>query len=565
MSINYENYQNKQLNCERCKTKLAIYKCDRCEIKNFCTDCDNFVHLNSKSTHNREVIQTYSFQNPDITTKTKSYLVDKDKERNYNYNSVSGAGTGIGKVYEPTKYQTLPLNANTNKYLNSDYDKENKVYNNNNNNNLNTTSNEGIEKSYNELPNYGSPYQTLSFNNKDQDNKYNYNSNYNSNTNINYNSNNSSNQSNYNNNYSSEKLNYNKSHININDSVNRGYINTTHTNNNVINSSLINNSLVGNNTKDYLNEVKNLYEKEKDELLSKISTLQMTLDQVRSSLSEKVSSLEFKLEKVTKENSLNCKIMEDEQKLKVRRILNDKDSEIKNYYFITEDLEKINKELMAKMNESQKNTEEVKNYYKGVINDMELKYKIKEKEYSELKISYDNKLNFCTSNFEEEKDNLIKSYEANYEKLAIAHKESKEKLNSIIYQREVDYKNLMDKYKDDDKKTHYIVNDLRTELNHKVNDNDNLKIKINNMQDEIDKLHTIVGKGKKDNIFVINEIKSYEVENKKLVQENQELKINIEKLNGIIFGKMKSKPNASSSSKGLNKTNATADFSLKSK
>ena len=287
------------------------------------------------------------------------------------------------------------------------------------------------------------------------------------------------------------------------------------------------------------------------DLQQKNANLQNIYDQMKNSLTEQISGLQIKLDETIKKSLLNEKILEDEFKLKIKRITSEKDNEMKTKLFVNEETERVNRELTVKLNDSYKEIAEVKNYYKGLISDMDYKLKIKEKEYFDLKSSYDDKINFCTSNFEEDKFKLIKSYEDNYENLSKVHKDSKEKLNSIIYQKEIDYKNLMDKFKDEEHIAETKISDFRKDLHKTLNENDNIKTKLSHYDNDIEKLHKTLDKAKKDNNFMMNEIKTLELENKNLVIENQEFKISQEKLNGIIYGKMKGGKNNSLSSKNV--------------
>ena len=318
-----------------------------------------------------------------------------------------------------------------------------------------------------------------------------------------------------------------------------------------------NDTLISSYSKDYINEIKNLYEKEKQDLLYRNSTLQSNLDFTKATLSDKISSLEFKLDETTKKNSLNTQIMEDEFNLQMKRLMNEKEMEIKNHLYTIEDLEKLNKELNFKLNESLKNNSDLKNYYKNMISDLEYEYKVKDKEYLDLKSSFENKMNFYTTNFEEEKSKLIRNYEDNFDKMSRAHKESKDKLNSIIYQREVDLKNIMDKNRDEEIKSQAIVNDLRKEVNFRKNESDSVRGKNQQHINEIEILQRSIERGKKETHDVVKEVKMLEADNRKKTDEVAELKIMVEKLSGIVYGKLKNKPdsaNTTGSSKNLNST-----------
>ena len=592
----YNDFENKNnLNCARCRVKPAIYTCNKCEpLINFCTQCDNYVHMNSKMTHKREVIQTNIFQNSNNNNiggnyeiknqteqigdeKSNSMKKEEGDQHTYNFNyelAKPNQSQHQFKTLNVHKYvgntqEGNFITTNTSKYINDlnashntsnerilKYERCEKKYersiekpNERSIERLNKSKNEGTyefsrerpsEKNYerwnersiegsnydrtNDITsNLGSPLQNMTIEEQSLK-KFQNDNNVNNGTN---------------------KL---KSFTYNNDSVNRCYML------NSINNSNSNNSFIGNNSKDYINEIKNVYDKEKQELLYKISCLQTTLDQVKSNMSEKIKSLEMKLEETIAASNLNIQIIEDEHKLRIKRIFSEKDIEIKTHLFKIDDLERCNHDLKTKVNDDQKTSNDIKNFYNNIIDEIEYKLKMKEKEYLDLKISYDNKINYSSSNFEDEKVKIIKNYEETIEKLAKTHKESKEKLNIIIYQKETEIKNLMDKYTEEERITQNTITELRKELHSKVELCDKLSTKKEHLKNDIENLEKELDKTKKDTHFIMKEVKTLESENKKYIQDNQELKMNSEKLNGMIFGKMKSKPHKNST-KNVTKNN----------
>jgi len=505
----YEEFPNQTtVYCARCRLKPAIYSCSKCEpYVNFCIQCDNYVHsMNSKKNHKRNVLQsgetsTNANTNTFKTQNRESFGNDNNLDQGSKYDP-----------YEPkftdTVKSQIPNTLNVSKYLTKEREKDKHMY-------LNTSTNISSTVNLNpnmtstfDRPNLGSPYRSGSpkspYRTLDNNNDQNY-------------------RRTLANNFTTVDL-----------------LNNTNSNSN-------NEPIRGTQSKDYINEIKNLYEKEKNDLLYRNSTLQSSLDHTKHSLNERINALEFQLEESKKKNSLNSQLMEDEFNLQMKRVVNEKDLEIKNLIYKVEDIERSNTDLMSKLNESLKNNADLKSYYKNMINDLEYEYKIKDKEYIDLKQSFENKMNFYTSNFEEEKLKLIRNYEDNFEHMTRSHKESKDKLNSIIYQREEDLKNIMDKHRDEDIRYQAEINELRKEIKFRINESENLRQKHKSAINEIEILQRTIDKGKKEKNDILKEVKMLENANRKKKDENKELKENAEKLSGIVYGKFKNK----SSSKNL--------------
>ena len=489
MSNNYEDYQRAQpLYCARCRLKPAIYSCTRCEP--YVNFCIQCdTYVHSMSSKKNHIRNVIG----DIKSTINNEIL---KEQEYKNGYDQKLNESVNNQY------TLNLS----KYLTR---KDNKSQRNNSTNlSLNHLSKER-EKLNNlsfERPKLStSPYRTIeeprkTFNNTNE--------------------------------------NFERTNNLNNEDLNRGYNSTS--------------NLLGTNSKDYLNEIKNLYDREKRDLLFRNSSLQSNLDFTKSTLNDKIKTLEFELDETTKRNTLNCQIMEDEFNLQLKLALKEKDLEIKSYILKLEDVERSNKELIEKLNESLKENSDVKNYYKNILSNMEYEYKEKNKEYLELKVSFEEKLNFYTRNFEEEKLKLIRNYEDNYDEMVRAHKESKEKLNSIIYQRELDLKNLMEKNRDEEIKYQANLNDLRKDIKFRINENESLRIKTSQLQNEIEILQRVIDQGKKEANKTLKEIKLLETENRMKNQENKELKLSTEKLSGIVYGKFNnSNRNNASSSKNF--------------
>jgi hypothetical protein len=215
----------------------------------------------------------------------------------------------------------------------------------------------------------------------------------------------------------------------------------------------------------------------------RINALDRQLDNVQSVLHEKIANLERQLEDNNKKFNLNVKILEDEHTLEIRRIINEKDHEIRLIVNKNQELESANQELNDTLINSQKRIEELENEYNEYICRSEYSDKRREYDVNEMKNYFDNKIKFLSESFEQEKSHIISNYERNLEKLTNGYKESKEKFINLLNTRENDINSLLQKMKNDElyfynnfRKYCEIIENLRKDLTKSKEENERSKI-----------------------------------------------------------------------------------------
>ena len=129
-------------------------------------------------------------------------------------------------------------------------------------------------------------------------------------------------------------------------------------------------------TKDYVNELKIMHEKEKEELLYKINTLENSINRIKSSLNEEITKIKFT--QITTEKECNDKIeqIQLEYNSKIENL--EKEKEYKNKEIIN-----LNQQILEqkKINENISSSyEEIKNNFNNLQNE----HKLLRKEYNNL-------------------------------------------------------------------------------------------------------------------------------------------------------------------------------------
>lgn len=197
----------------------------------------------------------------------------------------------------------------------------------------------------------------------------------------------------------------------------------------------------------YLNEIKKIYDQEKDELVNKTLYLEKNLDLVKGSMNERLFHMQKQLDETTKKYHLNMQLMDDEHRMDYKKLQQEKENEIKILQNQNLELQKSNEELLQKINEYSKISHDLKNNLNEQISNFEFDLKKREHDFSDMKKHYENRIEYLTESFSEEKSKLINNYEKSIEKLNIGYKESKEKFLSLINEKDSDYNALVEKSK----------------------------------------------------------------------------------------------------------------------
>jgi hypothetical protein len=197
----------------------------------------------------------------------------------------------------------------------------------------------------------------------------------------------------------------------------------------------------------YINELAILYDREKDELTQKNKTLENYNENLKLTMGDQVRSLQNTLDETIKKNTIHMKMLQDSHSLEIRKILNEKEDEIKFLRDRNRELERSNSELLYKIENGLNEVHLIKKSYNDQLDQKELERKKIELDINELKNFYEKRIKFLSESFAEEKTKLISNNDRNLEKLNLGYKESKEKYLALISQLEGDYRELMQNLK----------------------------------------------------------------------------------------------------------------------
>ena len=275
--------------------------------------------------------------------------------------------------------------------------------------------------------------------------------------------------------------------------LNQEIFNEFNSNNFCLNSnspSLTNNKF----TLNYINDIKNLYETEKNNFVKKSVSLEKNLENTKQAYDDIISELNEKLVNLQNSRNVELKILEETKNYELNNLLKDKQKKIDILVNRNDELNKFNEDLRKQISEYKDyiNKSKIKN--KDIIQNLKEEIEKLKQEKDELKKFYEKKLNSMNNAFNEEKNNLIQSYEEQIKKINMDYNKNKEKMKSLILQRERDineiiikHKNTInemtketDNYKNKSKLKNQEYDELINSLKEKENEIDELKYLLNN-------------------------------------------------------------------------------------
>ena len=274
-------------------------------------------------------------------------------------------------------------------------------------------------------------------------------------------------------------------------------------------------------SKDYVNELNIMHDKEKEELIYKITTLENTLNRIKSSLNDQMAQMKMlqdlkekecndKIEQIKIEYQLKMNNIEKEKEYKDKEILNLKDKIMEQT--------KVSENILSSL-------EELKNDYNNLQNDHKLlnkEYKLLE-DNSKKENEILNQKIFDTMKLYEEYKNKT---EIDIQNLINANKKN---LNDLIQQKDLEIKEINFNHTENMKKElehlkdnyEKAINEINKDNNFLRQDNTILVQKINNIEEQINE-----EKDKYD-----KNIKTLENEIKEKDKKMNELQKNLDEIN----------------------------------
>ena len=469
--------------CQRCFKNDALLQCMNCPtIRNLCNTCDKIVHnLPSKLNHTRIPVENLTLN---LNTKELFTIQNQTQiEQEPKYASITPPS-----IIQLNNTNTIN-NTNDNSIMNFD----NIITQNKLPDEINISINDDV-----------SDFQTINANKKEDNNK-------------------------------SIKLINNYKSKSVAPSMKLDSP-TRQINDSVFNKQLL---VTNNYSKEYVNEIKNIFKKEKDNLEYKNKALETSINKLKMEFNHQIINISKELEDGKLNNISTIKNLKENHENEMIEIK-------KNF-----DIEKsaLKEDIITLENEKQN----ISNKFITEIENKDLKIKNLEKEieklketisqkddeifnmknsFDEMSTQYEQKYNDATKNLMNEYENKIKDMISNFEN-------SKNNLINLVDEREKDVKYALDEKNKVIFELNESINNLKEELKcHKANlikiknDKNGLLQENIQMKDEIFQFQC-------NNQVWMNEINKLKKENEDLYIQIDKLKIELSRMDKIIYGRVR--------------------------
>jgi hypothetical protein len=392
-----------QLKCERCKYSPAQFSCQQClPMNTFCSKCDSSVHsLSSKKIHKRSPLEPLNSSQYLKSIKPSNTMNIIDNNNNY-------SSQGFSYDNRKTNYETISPNRGeeNSKLLSQSQsaDIQGKIY----FTNLN--------------PNKNNVIQSMSPENFSPNNLNNFSS--------------------------------------------ASYLNSN--NMNLVDSSFNKKPFLSSYTtkafsREYVNELKSIHEKEKQELLFKNNSLQQNLDRLKLSFTDQIQHLQRQVEDNNNKNNSTIRLIDEENNLKLRTIINEKDVLLQDLRKQLEEYRNCNEDLMGRLEERIKNNKINKSKTKEQVVKLETIINSKDNEIERLKSNYKGKLEDLTKKNDDQLDDYNNKFELSMNRMSLDHAKEKNKLEQLIENREKELTEVIEKKREDEKYFNQTINEIKGE------------------------------------------------------------------------------------------------------
>ena len=478
--------------CERCKNAKVVLICSECSpFHNYCHNCDEIIHqLPSRINHNRKTISTNISSN-DINSPI--YLKHNNSSQNIilnnpnsieNYNNIS--------LQNRTTYQ-MSNSRSAQNLLQESPDFKNKI------------NNEEIPQYLNINPNlneYNNMPQILG---KSHQNSF----------------------------YSGEILNNQSFNADLNNINNIDYIEIQQKNRDEDHKKTY--------TKEYILELQNIHQKEKNELLFKISSLENALDRIKSSFNDQIKKIQSNNNSKEKELTSKIEQIQENYDLKIKNLETEKDIQIALLKAQLSKEKETTNQIYSKLEKVKNDYKELQNNSMKNIDDINTELNLIKSEYDDfrretdiiiekLKSEYENKIQNIIQNNENQKtnddlkhkmeiDTINTQINSQYKQIIDDLKNENTQLrqdNTILVQKISEIENDLEKvhmeYNTTANEYNNATNDLNVTINKKINEN-------NELIGKIDELNKILEESKKENDKIFEQLHEKNDENNRLNQE----------------------------------------------
>lgn len=138
-------------------------------------------------------------------------------------------------------------------------------------------------------------------------------------------------------------------------------------------------------TRDYVNELKSIHQKEKDELIFKNNSLQSALDRLKASFGEHINKMQVSVDENNKMNTSRIKQYEEENDYKQKKMLIDKENMIAQLVKVNEELKRSNDKVSQSLQQHDNEVNQIRDSYTNQISSLSNELNNKQNEIETIK------------------------------------------------------------------------------------------------------------------------------------------------------------------------------------
>lgn len=151
-------------------------------------------------------------------------------------------------------------------------------------------------------------------------------------------------------------------------------------------------------------------------MLNKNFEIEKRFEELKLESSRELIFMKNKLDETAKNYEAEISHINEENKMFIKKIVTEKDLEIRNLIIKNKDIDAMNQELILKNNEFTTTIQKIKHGLTDKLSDFDLESKRKDKEIIDLKAYFEDRISYLTNNFNIEKSRIISENEKNIEK-----------------------------------------------------------------------------------------------------------------------------------------------------
>ena len=309
--------------------------------------------------------------------------------------------------------------------------------------------------------------------------------------------------------------------------------------NNIVNKTETNERGKSHVVNNYIEQIRKMYEIEHDNIRLQQCQLQKKLSKTKEANERQINFLNSTINEMKSKNENDIKNLIEENEFELKGILDKKEKEINTLSNRNFELEMANNDLIEKINgisdtilqDNTANKDKI-SYYQSEIDKLS-------KNNNDLKNYYEQKLDFLTRIFSEEKNRLMAAYESHIDEMNLGYFKTKKEYMNKAQSKDNKLRTVIDNYSLDANKLNKEIKYLNDEIVRLKNEEEELIKKNEEMKRDNDILNENYQNAKKDLKFQIKQKEIVEKQFDTTQKEFYKLKAENEKLNRLTYGNFK--------------------------